>query len=80
MLPLLILLAKPPTAVLAAAATLAYLTLLAVVALVATFHTDRDHRADAHRVLVALLAVLLRHPRGQQRRPAEQTQTSGSPG
>jgi threonine/homoserine/homoserine lactone efflux protein len=38
----------------------AYLLLLAVVAMTATFHPDQTRRADARRVLTALLSIMRR--------------------
>ncbi|MBE8523327.1 hypothetical protein ILP97_38560 [Amycolatopsis sp. H6(2020)] len=40
-----------------------YLVLLSVAALTATLHRDRSRRADARRVLTALLTVLVRRRR-----------------
>ncbi|MEV4758441.1 hypothetical protein AB0J86_25515 [Micromonospora sp. NPDC049559] len=50
--------APPAMALAVAAPAVAYLMLLAVAVLVATLHPQPDRRADARRVLVALLAVV----------------------
>lgn len=55
--------ASPVVAPVLAIAVTGYLVLLAVAALTATLHPDRHRRADARRVLSALLTVLVRGPR-----------------
>lgn len=55
--------ASPVAASVLAVAVFGYLVLLAVAALAATLHPDRHRRADARRVLSALLTVLVRRRR-----------------
>lgn len=55
--------ASPVVASVLAVAVIGYLVLLAVAALTATLHPDRNRRADARRVLSALLTFLVRRRR-----------------
>jgi threonine/homoserine/homoserine lactone efflux protein len=55
--------ASPVLAPVLAIAVTGYLVLLAVAALTATLHPHRHRRADARRVLSALLTVLVRRRR-----------------
>jgi hypothetical protein len=75
-MPALVVAELSATAVIAlASVVVVYLLIIAIVALAAVFHADPLRRADAHRVLTALLTVV---PRGAGRERGRATSRTRS--